>query len=581
MKRILSITLTVMMICSLFAVNASAAVAHGTIPQVVASQDFSDVENNTFMTSKNQGSADINLADGVATLTYKSEDASYVVLSEPNSNLDYTTLPDKFYFDFDVEVVNASLPFQVNFPLPTKDAEGNAVDGRIGVRIFPATFNSAITKDSAYTTDSTLFDINKTYSFRIMVDQGKYYSDRANLISNGYEGNTLYDNSVLQVYIRKENGFYTTLNKYTGGCKFTYSRGYRTFSKGNCSATQYATDAITLVLFQGAHDSTFAANAKYSFDNMKLSWEEDIPSKGVISYQDYEGTSTLATTTTYGALTPAVDANGNHFLKMTNKNASYNVLVIPADNGDFTKEDVTVTFDICAQKPGAFGAEIYGKTDDTALNDQESMLFFRTDEGMEIGKWYRYKLSAGGKDVSTKVARKNLTDNGEWEILAYSDNTGSKNSEVYEYGVGACGSSGNGRIRLVSVYEAKRQPEGADPTNVEWWIDNIIVTNTEAISFPDVEVTDETISVTVNYEDGYDYFVEAMKPVLAVYDKDGRLVDVAMDTKATAAGEIAATLTVDAASYTEDGEIKLLVWDGGETAAPILSEAYDISTLLN
>ena len=133
----------------------------------------------------------------------------------------------------------------------------------------------------------------------------------------------------------------------------------------------------------------------------------------------------------------------------------------------------------------------------------------------------------------------------------------------------------------MSVYEAKRQPEGADPTNVEWWIDNIIVTNTEAISFPDVEVTDETISVTVNYEDGYDYFVEAMKPVLAVYDKDGRLVDVAMDTKATAAGEIAATLTVDAASYTEDGEIKLLVWDGGETAAPILSEAYDISTLLN
>ena len=88
MKRILSITLTVMMICSLFAVNASAAVAHGTIPQVVASQDFSDVENNTFMTSKNQGSADINLADGVATLTYKSEYASYVVLSEPNSNLD-------------------------------------------------------------------------------------------------------------------------------------------------------------------------------------------------------------------------------------------------------------------------------------------------------------------------------------------------------------------------------------------------------------------------------------------------------------------------------------------------------------
>lgn len=166
----------------------------------------------------------------------------------------------------------------------------------------------------------------------------------------------------------------------------------------------------------------------FEIDNIKLSWEESIPSKGVISYQDYEGTSTVSTSASYGVGTPMVGEDGNHFLKLTtvNDGVNKNALIVPADKADFTKEDVTVDF-----------------------------------------------------------------------------------------------------------------------------------------------------------EDGAVLKAETMKAVLAVYDNEGRLVDVDMDAKAAAAGEISgATLSVDAASYTENGEIKLLVWNGGETAAPILSEAYDISALL-
>jgi len=578
MKKLLSIMLAVMMVASLFAINASAAVSHGATSHVIGFQDFSDVESNTFMAISGYGDADTNVVDGAMKVTFAQEDASYSQIKATASQVDFTQLPDVFYLDFDVKVVNASLPIIIGFCLPTKDEEGNAVDGRIGARIFPACFNPEITKTSAYKTDSTLYDINKSFSFRVVVDQSKYYADRENLISNNL-GDNLYD--VIKIYKREEGGFYNAMAKYNTGGNFVYTTGYRTGSAGGVVTLNYTNDAIGIIVNKAADDSSFAANTEYIFDNIKLSWEESIPTKGVISYQDYEGTLTVSTSASYGVGTPMVSEDGNHFLKLTtvNDGKNTNALIVPADNADFTKDDVTVTFDVCAKKPGAINVEVYGKTDNISVNDQETMAFIRTDEAIEVDKWYRVKFSFGG-DITNKVAVKNLTDGGDWEVLKYASN-GSQSEANKEFGVGGCGSSASGRIRICSDYDSRRQPEGADPTDVEWWIDNIMITNTEAISFPAVNVTDEEIAVTVDFEDGAVLKAETMKAVLAVYDEAGRLVDVSMDAKAAAAGEISgAKLSVDAASYTENGEIKLLVWDGGETAAPILSEAYDISALL-
>lgn len=553
MKRLLSIILSVMMITSLFAVNVSAAptVSYETITVY-------DVPN-------------IDFESGISDFTEVG-----VTLSYPNGTMSVSgghiqaasmpaVLPQKYTAEFDVMPVaqESALVFIVNSP----DCA-----------------NTAYTTLSLLIPGYSMKD-NVWYNYRITVDESKLA-----LSGNTFTGLTV-ERKEMGTSEWQTAGHYTANNWLNGTVKtddtgatvYDHSNLYRnTFRSFNSSTAfpviensigfgtmgaWYNASIIDPALY------TVPTSTDYRIDNVRVYHSETVISgisETVYLEQDFENPSnTAATEAMFGiGSNVAVEENGNTYRKLTPNATGGLPVLIGKDMGFDSFTDVQITFDIKAEKPGVFGIEWY------SANGDKCMDYVQTGaEGHELGDWYTYKFSRSTID-GNYVARKNLTDNTDWECLRYAGN-GAADDGKNNYGSGTAASTMYSAIRFCNDTDARRLPANTVVADCVYYIDNIKVTSAEYVNVSDVTATETEVSAKIDFANSglmhkigtdMDYSV-----MMASYDSTGKLVD-AMIKNVTPVGTAVEDVEL---SVDKTGDVRIYVWNAAD-GTPLMGNVFDV-----
>ncbi len=363
--------------------------------------------------------------------------------------------------------------------------------------------------------------------------------------------------------------------------------------------THYQIDNITVY--------TKAAEADYELSQgiiTKWDMEDDttVPLKtGSLKIEDTNGDKIVDTNDKwmqYPVNTVELENNGNQYVKFTPSVAPFAAATdyfvkFPLDVA--LPETFILSFDANNASLGAaLDIVINGDSDGTTNGSYpRNTLYFRSHKGIE-DKWYSYKVVCS---ATPKQA-------GEFSFTVYRKERGSDAPYTKLDGVGWAGREeatvekdfgwastmsgslewantlqiGHNRRGFLSYYTTSYANNGivsdaeekANHENVAWFIDNIMVTEANALT-ANFDVEENVLSADVNLST----VAATSAPVLAVYD-GGRLVDVDFDALSHT-GSVALAVDYDASALTAP-TAKFFVWeDMGK--APLVEE-IDIASYI-
>ncbi len=557
MKRFLGIVLSVMLIVSLFAVNVSATPIASYETITVYDVPVIDFESGT--SDFTEVGVTLNYLNGTMSVSGGHIQAA----SMP------AVLPAKYTVEFDVMPVaqESALVFIVNSP----DCA-----------------NTAYTTLSLLIPGYSMKD-NVWYNYIITVDESKLA-----LSGNTFTGLTV-ERKEMGTSEWQVAGHYVANNWLNGTVKTdesgvtTYDHGnlYRNTFRSFTSSTAFPVteNSIGFGTMAAWYDAatidpelyTVPTSTDYRIDNVKVYHSETVLagiSDTVYLSQDFEDPSnTAATEAMFGiGSNVAVEENGNTYRKLT-PNATGGLPVLLGQNMGFDKyQDICVTFDIMAEKPGVFGIEFY------SADGSKTLDYVQTGaEGHELGDWYTYKFSRSTVD-GRYVARKNLTDNTDWECLHYAGN-GAADDGKNNYGVGTAASTMYSAIRFVNDTDSRRLPANTVVADCVYYIDNIMVTSDEYIKVTDVAATETAVSAKVNFANsellnkiGTDIAYSVM---MASYDGSGKLVDADISVEIPVGTAVEAELSVD-----KTDDVRVYVWNSAD-GTPLMGTVFDLDAWID
>ncbi len=481
MKKLISLVLCIMMISSLFAMNASASVVIGEMPETLypIDQNFEDAENLMFTTIawKNEsGAVAVETVDGnsFADIYLGGKgDATLDIAYAGSGNLDGVAPNAGYTMTFDVYPVDTSVSLRV---LYNSDTTTNT-NARYGFAI-PA---------SAFPT------MNQWYSVKAVVAENYINPEHS-----------------ISVYVKSEDAADYTKIAHTALYSPVMSSGH-TFFIG--AETRY-----------NVNNAETVDNTRYKIDNIVLyhrTTQSEYPSTGVLAYENYEG----ATKNLNGSKATVEGDLENYYLTVLNdEDADLNGIAGTFAGSDKwsierVPEKFIITFDICQNSGNeqSFNLEYYDETNTSSkVKDHWGQLYVTKDK-CEVGKWYRVKLHVNCGVVET---------------LSFVD---------LETGASVEGATfGRGTTDITTSQNALFVRPFNNQGVFNWSLDNIVLTEAAAASIVDFETADGATTVSLSA----DAPSATIAPILALYNED-RLVDVDWDVKDATAEGVSAGLTVE------------------------------------
>ncbi len=223
-------------------------------------QDYDNAANGVLKTAyPSQAAAYVDTSGGVADLRLDpTMTANFSAVTEPAAKLDFNKLPAQYNIEFDLNVINCSVPFVVGASNPTLGDKAAYL-----VRIFPGTFADIKTSTSESINTQTPYgntNVNKWYSFKIEVNEDNY--DLKNHTSNSA------NNGVFKVYYKEKTATeYKELSAYTAG-NFAELANYR--PGANTYGMAKIGDATSGIFFKVAGDDFTRACVTYKDDALTV-----------------------------------------------------------------------------------------------------------------------------------------------------------------------------------------------------------------------------------------------------------------------------------------------------------------------
>lgn len=533
MKKVLSVILATIMLVSLFAVNASAMISK-TYQDVMLSQDFSD-ETKLDFTAGTYGKTTV--ADGCVTL------------HTPSSTVLHVSSPTA------VDETNWTLEFDVRRNSDFADTSYYGVIFTCNKSAYKGVQDKIDNYIENYGIYIPLMQNEKNvwYTYRITFDEQAVIDGIIEMGDKGYANGYASYLVTKAEYKKAGDSSWTTINDNKGWESVQGQARSLVRNQGNgygFKGYPITVDGETVntanemsFVFRSPHSSYKAteeeeAAANFSLDNIKTyaAIEPEYPltagnillSKENASVPDatnYVGNNMYTTNVLTTALdAPVVDAAGN---------------LVSASN-------LTVTFDA---KNTVQGLPIMIHIGGTAKCNGLTICPNDT-----IGTdWYSYKIvcSETNKGMNIhEVFRKPTGSDADYERMKVSGKYGYvAGDEFWAYGTP---SGGKNDIRIFYYPEtASAAVADTDPTKTVWEIENLQVTDDAVVAG---SATVENGQITVNA----DTVVSANSAMytLAVYDNEGRLIDVALENRASGIGEI--NLSAD---FVDGNSANLMIWN--------------------
>ncbi len=589
MKRFLSITLCVMMIASLFAVNVSAAIPTEKVTAdssmtLLLSQDFEETANNTNFTSfygtsghdaEKSGveyeDADAEVKNNVFTMDYgdlvREEGiitglpggVAHMQLTNGtvktrnlNDNGTVKVLPTSYMVEFDAneKIAGAGLGF--------------------GLRAISTGESYFFVLHPDYANDDTW------YTYRIYVDEKgaeNVTDQRANVQKTIRAFRKLRGSSAdFEALTLGKEIVYSTSGTANAAMVFTITanRNWKFASTCDTSAAtgQYSSNIID------------AFDTVYQLDNIKVYGITDavtsayeLNNSGVYKTLDMEtpeNSITITDKTTWRWTYAGNDTNS--YIKFAPGKIGNLV-----DNIILTSDNTTVqlpnsfilSFDACNEVLGSsLYLDIYGPADGTVAAPKAgiSIRSIAADKGV----WYTYKLcldvdpeGGAGSSMDCKVYRRLAGTTGAWTLLTNDTEykfSGTLSSAVTNRSLVRIGCS---TTNALAAYE-----NDTDNAKGVWSVDNLQATAACAYT-GNVSVSGSTVTAELNVAAA----TSTATPIVAVYN-GSTLVNAGHATVADGSVNI----TVE--NYTAGNKVMLYIWDSLANGVPVLTEALDITSLL-
>ncbi len=568
MKRFLSITLCVMMVASLFAVNVSAAipttytVVEGASDEIVYfTQDYSDATKTDFTLKNYEGV--VSVEDGVIHMTGRVENSQFADTygtSDINSG--------NYVYEFDFmrnDDLKADYIVRVIFNRAANASNANLL--RYGVVIPVRTVGMYTDENGVQWEDATeaVVDIEakKWYNFRITVDESKFVNDTSTYLKNGWV-------KVERKLSTETN--WTTLG-YSTGNNFPAStvRVYgNAIDNGNVSNAQENSVAIlgvnTCPNAQGITATGYVydeAQGKYVADSTKTYAEDgttvDFQFDNIKCYVPEVPGEEVTRDLPIKQGVVATDANET--TKVTGATSG-------SESGYYTlnytwseePEKYVVTFDaVTAVAGGPLSFCAGGKVKAGPMV---------TIKPASIGKWYSYKIvydtSGDSAEATVEAVYRKAEDESSWTLLSGT----SSRTEVdgYDWFNGYNGSTTTNRIRwyVYGTLTGSNVNSNCEP-GTTWKVKNIQVTDGNAVTGT-ATVADGNLTLALNTE-----LWSAADVIVATYNGD-KLANVSYAPVAITGNT--ANITVP---YTAGNTVKLYAWDALATGVPVLAAPMTIT----
>ena len=578
MKRFLSITLCVMMLASLFAVNVSAAiptekVVTPTSMSIIYSQTYEDATKTGFTTF--YGSTQDAEKAGI-----KVEDAD---AATPN-NIFVMDWPDVTYTD---GVATAVPTYHLQTGMGSAKTYNLSTDIKLPSSFMVEFDANEVIGAAALAGGVRALSDGSTYFFRIHPDYAndntwytyRFYIDE----QGGTDVTTVRANvqNTVKVF-RKIRGSNEDFEALTIGKEIVYA------INGTANSTLEFTISASSNTFATGMNTTkvgssyvAAFDTVYNLDNINIySVTKDTTStyeinNGVYKTYDME-TSNTSFTRNMSTYTYAGNENNRYFKfdasAATGTWPTNIVNEIPLTSDKETVQipnDFAITFDACNAVLGAgLYLDIYGPGDGTNAAPKAGVNLKSSSVDKEV--WYTYKIcltadpeAAAGSYMDCKIYRKPMGSNTPWTLLT--------NDVDYKFS-GTLSSSATNRsiVRIGFCTDKTMAAYQVDSDNKKavWYVDNLQATAACAYT-GNVSVSGSTITAELNVAAA----TATATPIVAVYN-GSTLVNAGHATVADGFVNI----TVE--NYTAGNKVMLYIWDSLANGVPVLTEALDITNKL-
>ncbi len=564
MKRFLSITLCVMMIASLFAVNVSAAipttyeVLEGAEDEIIYfNQDFSDATKTDFTERQYEGAISVDEA-GVMHMT-----GGYKTGASMSTTATTAIGSGEYVFEFDFmrnDDLQADYQIFVTFQRAANASSSNANLKKYGV-IIPVRTTGMVTVEDVNYEDSTNADVDieakKWYNFRITVSESAFVE------AGGTEDKT--DLVELMTVERK----LATESDWT---ELTYTTGGNNFPANQCriygsNATAWQnTNEVNLGVKADAYGQKLEVKG-YTFDEATSTYVEG---STVIASED--GTKADFQFDNIKCYVPAVAGEEVEYPLPINQGVVYTDLTEKSATSAGTTVNhysktigwaaeptkIVTTFDaVCTVAGGPLSFSTAGLVAKSAM---------ATIAPGTIGQWYNYKIvySSNGTAVTADAVYRKAEGTNNWTLLT----KGADKSAVTD-GQWCVGYNSSSSLNAVRWYMYGGET-GANATSnctagTSWTVKNIQVTDGSAFTGK-ATAANGNLTVALNTE-----LWSAADVIVAVYDGT-KLANVSYAPVAITGNT--ATVTVP---YATGNTVKLYAWDGIGTGVPVLAEPMTIN----
>lgn len=569
MKKVLSIMLTVMMLASVLAVNASAMIVPETYSitdgahdeAVYVDQDFSDIEANPDLTTNTTGWGNITVADGVLNFTGKEGE-------NPAKNVGAITCNTPITYG----------EFKVSFDLRRNHEMSDEVGFYTTIMRAENANNTNLLKYGAMVPINTL-EKDTWYEYELTFSESAFNTRFEQDIANGIEPGKSTAANIIASAKRRVKGTETWSNLgHYGGWIITNDTKFRSAASGMTALSSGVELQMFVQSYNGVKSEGYSnADINVSLDNVKA-WAP--ATEGITTVYDYPVNSDTILLTKLDGITVSTYAG-------VNNTSNYAYTTNPAALAEGEVKTMVFTFDAMNSVKGmpmlihlSGNAKTYGFD------------ILSTDE--ILNKWYTYKVvateSAANLSIQ-KIFRKEAGSTAPYEEYNASFTTYVPKDKYSEQAVAGwwnnyditsakfyvrgCLSSGTGNIRF--GYSAQRQTDKVydstltteDLLKTKWEVKNVQVVDTASAVTGTATVADGVLTTDLALVAGEG----TATPVLAVYDSEGRLVDAAFKTVADGEGNVELS-----AVYAEGNTAEILIWKAFDE--PIRSKVLDITSAI-
>ncbi len=591
MKKLLSIMLAVMMVASLFAINASAMIVPETYSittgahdeAVYVDQDFSNIEANADLTTNTTGWGNVTVTDGVLNFTGAEGES-------PSQNVGAITCNTPITYG----------EFKVSFDLRKNHEMSDEMGFYTAIMRAENADNANLSKYGAMVPINTL-EKDTWYEYELTFSESAFNTRMEKEVAEGVDPKSYTAPNIIATAKRRVKGTETWSNLgHYGGWIITNDTKFRSNASGMTTLSTGVELQMFVKSYNGVKSEGYSnSDINVSLDNVKA-WAP--ATEGITTVYDYPVNSeNILYTNLDGVTVPSYTA--------TNNTWNYTYTTTPSTLAEGKTKTMVFSFDA---KNTGLGMPMLIHLSGSAKTTGFDIL--SRDE--IFNKWYTYKVVANETAANLSIQKifrkeagstapyeeydcrfvRNVTAGTESEqtVAGWWNNKDCTNAKFL---VNGCLSSGVGNIRFgYGVSRDNNAVTGQEYSEGKTYGANAI---NNTISYPgmtteqlmantawevrDVQVVETASAVTgtATLADGVLTADLAMvtseasaTAVLAVYDADNRLVDASAKTLAIGEGNVELS-----ANYATGNTAKIFVWKTLDE--PLLhSEVLDITAAI-